>query len=154
MAISNPSSKATTIKEEYNMLTNDTWTIDKVTLLGNYSNISIVQTDFILDKYEEYFEDYLIEINVDSKYYYNPAMFAKDYYGDPQMDMFVLYFAKMKSLFEFNKPKIKVLDYSHIKDLNKLFTTYKDQIEANHSDPTLFTSETDAGTSSIYINSK
>lgn len=146
MAVKNSSSGATTIKAMYELMPSDKWTLDKCLLYCNYDNAAVVQCDLLLDKYYSYFEQYLIEIDVDEKYYYQPALFANDYYGDPELDFLVLYFANMTSLFDFTKPKIKVLNYAYLQDINKLFTNYKTVVEDNKKNPPLYSSSSVSAT--------
>jgi len=153
MAIKNLSTSATTVKTMYELMPSDSWTLDKCVLYGNYDNASIVQTEILFDKYFSYLSQYLIELDVDKKYYYQPGLFAQDYYGDSALDFVVLYFAKMTSLFEFNKPKITVFDYAHIQDLNKIFTAYKNIVTDNKQNPPTYLSSdvSDISTHAKYI---
>ena len=141
MAVKNNSESARTVKAMWELLPSDNWSIDRGLTYCCYNNASVVQDDLILDKYYSYFEQYLIEIEIDEKYYYSPQLFANDYYGDPGLDYLVLYFAGLSSNFEFNKPRIKVLEYSHLKDLNQLYTFYRKSIDESKTNPTVYSSE-------------
>ena len=140
MAVRNLSSSATTVKSQYNLLSADSWNIDRTLMYCNYDNAAIIQDEIILDKYMSYFSTTLIEVDVDEKYYYSPHLFASDYYGDPGLYFIVLYFANMTSIFDFNKPKITVLPYERINDLNKLFSKYRKEVDANKKNPPLYNS--------------
>ena len=140
MGLKNISNDATTIKEQLNLLPSDNWSIDNCLLYCNYEGVAIVQSEIILDKYYTYFESLLEEVEISEKYFYAPHMFAADYYGDPALYFIVLYFANMTSIFEFNKKKIKVLPYSHINDVNKVFAKYKKTVETNKKNPPIFKS--------------
>ena len=153
MAVKNISNDATSIKTQLNLLTSDNWSIGNAVLYCNYENKAIVQSELILDKFYSYFETILEEVEIDEKYFYAPHMFAEDYYGDASLFYIVLYFANMTSIFDFHKKKIKILPYSHINDVNKIFAKYKKSIEANKKNPPLFTSAdvSDTKTSAKYI---
>lgn len=140
MAIVNNSSKATTIKNMIDLFPSDNWTITKALGFCCYDGIVDIQDEFILDKYYNYLKDFLIEVDVDPKYYYAPQTFAKDYYGDPKLDFLVLYFAGMTTIFEFKRPKIKVLDYTHLPDINRIFTKYSDYITESRENPKVYKS--------------
>lgn len=132
----NSSSKEKTVKSMYSALSSDNWTIDKVTLYAKYNNKCIVPAGNILDNYNDYFSQFLEDANVDKKFYYQPAAFSENYYGTPDLDFIVLYFARMFSLFEFNKPVIKVLPKTKLVELNKLLVQYKNKVENSKANPT------------------
>ena len=79
MGVKNISNSATTIKSMYDLLPSDTWSIDRCITFCCYDGKANVQDECILDKYYHYLEQYVIEIDLDQKYYYNPQLFAKDY---------------------------------------------------------------------------
>ncbi len=139
MAVKNNSESARTVKAMWDSMPSDNWSIDRSLTYCCYDEASIVQDDLILDKYYSYFEQFLVEIEIDEKYYYSPQLFANDYYGDPGLDYIVLYFAGMTSNFDFVRPKIKVLEYSHLKELNQLYTFYKKTIDNNKINPSVYT---------------
>lgn len=153
MAVTNTSERAQTIKDMYNLLPSDAWSIDKALYYCVYENASVVQLKLLLDTYYSYFSQYLVEVNVDEKYFYCPQMFAKDYYGDAGLDFLVLYFAKMTTNFDFTKKKIKILDYAKLKEINQLFTKYKTQIENSKSNPPAYSYNDiqDKNTSASYL---
>lgn len=140
MAVKNTSEKALTIKDMWNLMPSDNWVIDRSIYYCVYENASIVQLYFLLDKYYYYFQQFLVEVNIDEKYYYSPQLFAQDYYGDAGLDFLIMYFANITSNFEFNKPKIKVLDYTKLKDINKLFVRYRNIIDTSKTNPPVYTS--------------
>lgn len=141
MAVSNTSERAMTVKDMWNLLPSDNWSIDRALYYCIYENASIVQVSLILENYYSYFKQYLVEVNVDEKYYYCPQMFAKDYYGDAGLDFLVMYFSHITTNFEFNKPKIKVLDYSKLKEINQLFTKYREDVNESKSNPPVYTAK-------------
>ena len=153
MAVKNTSEKALTIKDMWNLMPSDNWVIDRSIYYCVYENASIVQLYFLLDKYYYYFQQFLVEVNIDEKYYYSPQLFAQDYYGDAGLDFLIMYFANITSNFEFNKPKIKVLDYTKLKDINKLFVRYKNIIDTSKTNPPVYTrSDTESSvTSAKYL---
>jgi hypothetical protein len=116
----NISSKEKTLKNMLAVSSSDTYTIDKILYYCRYDTEgNIIVLDNIINKYESFFnndslpdDDYrklVVEFDVPQKYYYQPAAFAEYLYGTPDLDFLVLYFAKMLSMFEFTKPKIKAL---------------------------------------------
>lgn len=131
---SNQSSKEKTIKTMMDALPQDTWNRDKELFYGNYNGL-IIGSDNILNNFRDYFDQFLVDADVPEKFFYQPAAFAEFYYGTPDLDYLVLYFANMMSLFEFNKEKIKVLPRSRLVEYNKLLTTYKDKITESHKNP-------------------
>ena len=95
----------------------------------------IIPVENILDKYRDYFENFLEDTTINENYFYSPAAFAENYYGTPDLDFIVLYFAKMTSIFEFNKKNIKVLPNSRLTELNQLFVKYKAEVEESRNSP-------------------
>lgn len=136
MAYKNLSSDASSIRKMMTSFNSDLWDIDRVLYYCEYRKSAIVQSDILLNKYRNYFDQYIETIKLDSKYYYCPQRFAEDFYGDAGLDFLVLYFANMTSLFEFNTPTIKVLRYDKLKDFNKLVTKYKTDIDNSKKNPT------------------
>lgn len=134
--VSNISNNENTLKSMLSVMNSDNYTIDKSILYCTYKNKdNIYQYTNILDNYRDYFEQYLVEMEVPKKFYYQPAAFAENYYGTADLDFLVLYFAKMTSLFEFTKPKIKVLPSSRLLEINRLFTEYKDEVKDSYNNP-------------------
>ena len=136
----NPSNKEKTIKTMVMQIPKDVWVLDNLETFCNYKNISILPSGWLLDDYRDYFEinGFIEEIDLDKKYYYAPAMFAEDYYGTPDLDFMVLYFAKKSSLFEFNTKKIKVLIPERLKDINKIILARKDELKAINDNPPIY----------------
>lgn len=141
MPVNNVSSKEKTIKGMYSLLESDTYTIDKVIKYCKYDNDIIVSFGNILDNYKDYFDQFLEEITLDPKFYYQPAAFAESYYGTPDLDFLVLYFANMTTLFQFNTKKIKVLPPSRLLEINRLFIEYKSIVKDSYSSPTEYIEE-------------
>ena len=145
-AIVNISSNEKTIKKMYTVLPDDNYNIDKILYYCKYDldNNTEIQVELgnILDNYRDYFEKYLIEMDVPERFYYQPAAFAENYYGTPDLDFLVLYFANMQSLFDFKRPKIKVLNKTKLLELNRLFVTYKERVAKSYNEPTEYLRET------------
>ncbi len=137
--VKNASESCTTVKEMYDKMPSDVWSIERGLYRCAYEDASVVQYTMLLDKYQNYLSQYLVEVDVDPKYYYCPSMFAEDYYGDPGLDYLVLYFANITTLFDFDKPKIKVLDAKNIRDINSIYTRYKEDIRDSKSNPPSYT---------------
>jgi hypothetical protein len=104
----------------------------------NYLNAVILPDGFILDEYRDYFENFLIDIAVPKEFYYSPTLFAESQYGTADLDFLVLYFAKMNSLFEFNRPVIKFLPVTSLSDLNKLIVQNRLNVRNSKTNPTLY----------------
>jgi hypothetical protein len=138
MASRNQSNNEKTVKTTLLTMQNDFWTIDNVSLYCNYLNKAILPDGFILDEYRDYFENFLVEVNVSEDYYYSPSMFSEAQYGTPDLDFLIMYFAKISSLFEFNQPKIKILPLSSLTDLNKLIVQNKFNIRQSKTNPTTY----------------
>lgn len=142
MAVSNTSNREKTLKSMLSVIDNDLYTIDKTLLYCTYNNSGdVVEFGNILDDYRDYFEKYLEDTEVPKHMFYQPAAFAEKYYGTPDLDFIVLYFAKMKSLFDFKQNKIKVLPKHRLHELNKLFIKYKNKVEGSYKNPTNFIRE-------------
>jgi hypothetical protein len=135
MASRNQSNNEKTLKTTLLTMQNDFWTIDNVSMYCNYLNRAIMPDGFILDEYRDYFENFLVEVNVSEEYYYSPSLFAEVQYGTPDLDFLIMYFAKISSLFDFNQPRIKMLPISSLTDLNKLIVQNKLNIRQSKIDP-------------------
>jgi hypothetical protein len=131
----NDSSNEKTIKSMLLKSVNDFWTVDNVSLYSNYLNLVIMPDGFVLDDYRDYFENFLIEIDVEEKYFFSPSMFSEFYYGTPDLDFLVLYFAGMTSIFDFNSPKIRVLPTNALLDLNKLMVEKRKEVRNSKENP-------------------
>lgn len=145
MAIKNASSGATTVKSMMQEFPNDAWSIDHALYFGIYNNgeaIMQVQDGILLDRFRAFFEDptngYIDTVTVPEDCYYMPSLFAERYYGDAQLDFLVLYFAKIPSALEFDKPSITVLRYDAISLINTMFVRYRSAIEDSKANPTYF----------------
>ena len=136
----NPSNKEKTIFNELQQMPSDIWSLDNLVIYCKYNNSVIVPYANILDDYRDYFEmnDFIEEIPLDKKYWYSPTMFAEDFYGTPDLDFLVLYFAKKTSLFEFNTDKIKVLKPERLIDINKIIVANKDKVKESKNNPSTY----------------
>ena len=120
MSVKNVSSNEKTIKGMYQLLDSDNYTIDKFIYYCTYNgNEFQIQLGNILDNYRDYFDRFLIKMSVPEKFFYQPAAFAENYYGTPDLDFLVLYFAKMSSLFDFTQSEITVLPKDKILEINR-----------------------------------
>jgi len=142
MAVVNMSYNEKTIKGMFSMMSTDNYSIDSLT---EYCQYKTPQFDIayknILDDYREYFNDKLIEIDVDKKFYYSPSYFAYNYYGTPDLDWAVLYFSNITTLYHFNKPKIKILPREKLLELNKIMVENKAIINRSYLSPTRYVEE-------------
>ena len=136
----NHSNKASSVYEEFQSLSNDTWSLDNLLMFCNYQKISILPDFSILDEYSDYLqqEDFIETVELDEKYYYSPQAFAEDYYGTADLDFLVLYFARIDSMFSFNRKKITVLKRERLADINRIIVKNKERIKENRSNPTLY----------------
>ena len=147
----NHSNKASSVYEEFQSLSNDTWSLDNLLMFCNYQKISIfpalsstvisILPDFsILDEYSDYLqqEDFIETVELDEKYYYSPQAFAEDYYGTADLDFLVLYFARIDSMFSFNRKKIRVLKRERLSDINRIIVKNKERVKENRSNPTVY----------------
>lgn len=137
--VKNFSSSQKTVKNTIVAAQNDTWVIDKILLYANYMNLSILPSGTVMDDYYDYFESLTVEVEVPEKFYYSPSGFAEYYYGDAGLDFLVLYFAKIPSLFEFNKPKITVFPVEYLKEFNKMATFKKKEVIESKNNPKEYT---------------
>lgn len=140
MAVKNVSSDAKTVKDMYALLPSDNYIIDNILYYIKYKRTddlteATVELGNILDNYRDYFEKYTVEVDVPKKFYYQPAAFAENYYGTPDLDFLVLYFARMSSLFDFTKSKIKVIPRNRLLEINRLFINYKDEVLESYNNP-------------------
>jgi hypothetical protein len=139
MAVRNQSNREKTIKSTLRLMPADTWTIDNFTLLCSYKGQMILPEGFILDDYRDYFEQFLEEVDLPEEYYYSPTRFAESLYGTPDLDFLVLYFAKILTLFDFNKPRIFVLPATSLSDLNKLLVDRRSEVRSARANPREYT---------------
>lgn len=139
MALTNPSAKETTVKDMVSLLPSDMWSLDRVLYYCKYNDAAIVQCGLLLEKFRDYFSQYLDTVGVDEKYYYCPQRFAEDFYGDAGLDFLVLYFAGMTCNLDFCKPSIKVLRYDKMKEINQMIVRYKNEIDGSREDPPSYT---------------
>ncbi len=136
----NHSNKASSVYEEFQYLSNDTWSLDNLLMFCNYQKMSVLPDFSILDEYSDYLyqEDFLETVELDETYYYSPQAFAEDYYGTADLDFLVLYFARIDSIFSFNRKKITVLKRERLADINRIIVKNKERIKENRSNPTLY----------------
>ena len=136
----NHSNKASSVYEEFQSLSNDTWSLDNLLMFCNYQKISILPDFSILDEYSDYLqqEDFIETVELDEKYYYSPQAFAEDYYGTADLDFLVLYFARKDSMFSFNRKKIRVLKRERLSDINRIIVKNKERVKENRSNPTVY----------------
>ena len=136
----NHSNKASSVYEEFQSLSNDTWSLDNLLMFCNYQKISILPDFSILDEYSDYLqqEDFIETVELDEKYYYSPQAFAEDYYGTADLDFLVLYFARIDSIFSFNRKKITVLKRERLADINRIIVKNKERIKENRNNPPLY----------------
>ena len=136
MAVTNVSDKEKTIKSMYSLLDSDVYSIDKTILYCTYEDTGyMIPIENILDNYRDYLDTKLVDADVPESMFYQPAAFAEMYYGTPALDFLVLYFAKMVSMFEFKKERIKVLPKAELLKINKLFVTYKEAVDESYKNP-------------------
>ena len=141
MAYTNISSREKSVKSMLSLLESDNYTVDKTILYCNYKD-NIVSFGNILDNYRDYFEQFLVDTDVSEDMYYQPALFAETYYGTPDLDFLVLYFAKMVSIFDFKKSKIKELPRAKILEINRLFIEYKNSVSGSYKNPEDYVDDT------------
>jgi len=136
MANKNVSDSEKTIKSMLSVMGSDNYTIDKLIEYTRYGDDgNIMMLSLFLDNYQDYFSQYLVSVEVPEKYYYQPAYFSEMYYGTPGLDWLVLYFAGMTSLFEFKKPKIKILPKNRILELTKLMAAKAYEVSDSYNFP-------------------
>lgn len=137
MSYNNISTREKSIKKMMSLLNTDSYTIDKSIFYCKYeSDNDIVSFGNVLDNYRDYFEQFLVTADIPESMYYQPAAFAESYYGTPDLDFLVLYFAKMVSLYDFKKPTIKVLPRGKLLEVNRLFIEYKAAVDGSYKNPT------------------
>lgn len=130
----NVSNSENTIKKMYSSLDSDNYIIDKILFYSSIED-NVVEFGNILDPYRDYFDTFLIDVDVPDELFFQPAAFAEKYYGTPDLDFLVLYFARMTSLYDFKKSKIKILPKGRILEINRLFTKYKDAVSGSYKNP-------------------
>jgi len=132
----NGSNTEKTVKNRMRSMTGDFWTIDNISLYSNYRDIAIIPDGFILDEYRDHFEQYLEDIELKEEFHYSPTLFSEVFYGTPDLDFLVLYFAGISTLFEFNTKTIKFLPITALTDLNKLIVQNKNIVRDSKENPT------------------
>lgn len=135
----NISTEKKTLKEELATASNDIWCADRFMLYGNYLDKIILPDGNILDGFYDYFSNFLEEVELPERFYYQPAAFSENYYGTPDLDFLVLYFSQIPTLFEFNKKKIKVLPVTKLNELNQIAINYKLKVKNSYENPIKYT---------------
>ena len=110
-------------------------TVDRTLLYSNYLGVIQFPIGSILDDYREFLDELTVDSNVDSKFYYSPSAFSNHLYGTPELDYLVLYIAKCQTLFEFNKPKIKILPKENLKIINDIMILKKEEVQKSRTRP-------------------
>jgi hypothetical protein len=136
--VTNKSNSTKTINEYILQKNIDIWSLDRLTKYINYKNQIYVPNYTLLDKYYSFFENVLIDVPLESKYYYSPTLFSEDYYGTPDLAFLILYFSKTFSLFNFNKPVIKMLPQSYLNEINKLMINSEKEISENRNNTPVY----------------
>ena len=132
MSSVNVSSKEKTIKSMYQILQNENYTLDKFIYYCEYGNNTAVELGNILDNYRSYFEKFLVTATLPEKFYYQPAAFAENYYGTPDLDFLVMYFSKIYTILDFNIPEIKVLPKDKILEVNRIIVKHKKEVDKSY----------------------
>lgn len=135
MAARNQSNREKTVKSTLRAIPADTWTVDNVTLLCSYKDQIVLPEGFILDDYRDHFEQFLEEVDLPEEFWYSPTMFSESIYGTPDLDFLVLYFAGIPTLFDFNKPRIRILPPTALADLNKLIVDRRPEVRQSRVRP-------------------
>lgn len=138
MAYRNVSNSEKTIKNIHQMGSSDSWELSRVTMFMKYQKNTIFPYYNILDNYRDYFDKHLVEVEVDEKFFYSPTSFADYYYGDSLLDWLVLYFARISTLFDFNKKRIKVLPVDYMNEVNQIIVKYRSEVTENNNHPIEF----------------
>lgn len=131
----NQSSREKTVKSMFQLLKNDVWTIDRTLLYSYYDKSNIYVVGNILDNYRDYFDQFLEEVELPERFYYQPAAFSEYLYGTPDLDFLILYFARIATMLDFKKPKIMVLPRTRLTEINKLMTEYKNVVDNSYNNP-------------------
>lgn len=132
----NVSNEKFTVKEEIASAGSDIWCADRFILYGNYLGKIIIPDGSILDDFYDYFTNFLEEVELPTRFHYQPAAFSENYYGTPDLDFLVMYFAQIPTLLEFNKKKIKVLPVTKLNELNQIAINYKVKVKNSYDNPT------------------
>lgn len=143
MSIINVSSKEKTLKSMYQLLGSDNFCVDRFIYYCHYKTKDFqIEIGNILDNYRDYFETKLVEVTLPKRFHYQPAAFAENYYGTPDLDFLVMYFAKISTLLEFNKDTIMVLPQTEMLKINRLIVEYKDEVQHSYDFPTDYMEDT------------
>lgn len=131
----NISNDSKTIKTTLSSISSDIWNISRTCFYGNYNDQGIVINGSILENYKDYFDKKLVETDVDEKFFYSPSYFSEHYYGTPDLDFLIMYFAGVTSLFQFNKKRIKVLPKTALLELSQLMLANEEKVSASYNKP-------------------
>ena len=134
----NISTQQKTIQAVADTTESDNWNADRFLIYGNYLDTVILPTSNILDDYYDYFETLLVDVDVPERFFYQPAAFAENFYGTPDLDFLVLYFAQIPTFLDFDKKTIKALPTSRLTDLNQLAIKYKDIVTNSYKNPQIY----------------
>lgn len=139
MSYTNVSNKESTVKKQFSAMESDNWSLRRTEIFIRYQTNTVIPYESILDNYRDYLDKYLVTVTLERKYWLQPAAFADHYYGDPGLDWMVLYFAKIPTLFEFNKKTIKVLPLTKMAEVNQILVKKRDDVNKSNSDPKTYT---------------
>ena len=131
----NVSTEKKTIKESLISFDSDLWCADRFILYSNYLDKTVIPDSNILDDYYDYFQGFLEEADVPEEFFYKPASFSEMFYGTPDLDFLVMYFAQIPTVLEFTQKKIKVLPITKLTEINQIAVVYKKKVEDSYKNP-------------------
>ena len=134
----NASNDKKTLKDELLAFESDLWCADRFILYGDYLGESVLPDGNILDDYYDYFQQFLEETDISDEYFYKPAAFSEDFYGTPDLDFLVMYFAQIPTILEFNQKTIKTLPSKYLTEINNIAVTYKKKVDTSYETPTVY----------------
>jgi hypothetical protein len=101
-------------------------------------NIIIINFDLLLDKYMDYIENNIIEIELTDKEYekykFQPKLFCYERYGTIELWSSILRINNLTSLTEFNLKKLRIFNDKIFNIINEILTLEKSEIKRNKSE--------------------
>lgn len=109
--------------------------VNSMHTMCNYRNQLFTYDKCILDDYREVLNNLTIEIDLDSKYFYKPSLFAQDMYGEAGLDFLVLYMSGIFSSIDFNKTKIRFLPPEFLSIIKKIIIDNREKVRSSNENP-------------------
>lgn len=106
-----------------------------------YNDSIIVSNTTIFNNFLPFFKSYSVKLRLDPRYYQKPNLLALEYYGAAELEWLVLMVSGISNPIDFTVPVIDILPVSMLKDLNKLITLHREDVQFSKNNPERFSSD-------------